>query len=339
MKLSTINVIRSIAAIFILLFHYTYQYCETIFTRDTFSEENWPIHIYFGYGAISTFFILSGFLSSQIFIKNQSVKVYLTKRFFRLYPTFWLCLLISSIILMNSNYATVSLKNILLNMTMIPKVFNGECIDGAYWTMQMEFFFTLIICIMLIIKNVKAKIIILIMWTVSTVMFNIYENNSDNIAMRLFRVFLMPDYSSCFIGGISLYQLIFGYRYKYIFLITLFLSIISYYIVNSISTLFLFYISTVALLLLIKPIENKLKKFNRICSFFSFFAMITYPLYLIHQYFGYIIMDMEQELGLNNELIIIFPTIIMILLAFFIHVFFEKKVYRLQDRIISSYLR
>ena len=51
----------------------------------------------------------------------------------------------------------------------------------------------------------------------------------------------------------------------------------------------------------------------------QFIAKISFPLYLIHQYVGYCILQKLELCGLSNGFIIIIPILITIALANFIH--------------------
>lgn len=81
-RLEILDVFRGLAVLFVALFHYTSKYSE-IFEDDS------TIQLFdFSYGGtgVSFFFIISGFV---IFFSIQNItdcKLFLKKRFIRLYP-------------------------------------------------------------------------------------------------------------------------------------------------------------------------------------------------------------------------------------------------------------
>lgn len=203
-KLVTIDILRSFAAISILLFHYTYRFQEL--TES--SNLSWPVEVNFGYGAISTFFILSGFLTSYYFFSsNGDPKKYIINRFFRLYPTFWLCLIISCIVLYGTYYVILSSKTILFNFTMVPGLFHVPFIDGAYWTMQYEFIFTIIVTLALCLKFAKSRILILCIWTSVITVLNIFNIQNSALLFKFFAIITMPKYAPFFLSGIAIAEL------------------------------------------------------------------------------------------------------------------------------------
>lgn len=343
-RIITIDILRSTAAILIVLFHYTTRYFQlTKFNTDDINC-NWPISVSFGYGAIATFFILSGYLVSHYFtIGGGNVKKYLTKRFFRLYPTYWLCIVISCLALYDTSYTVVSVKTILYNMTMIPSCFKVNYIDGAYWTMQMEFFFSIIIIFtMFLTKNLKF--LFLIIWTLITLVFNSFNLSEYelgtfcNMIFKLINLFLMPNYAAYFIGGISVYQLAnenISNVKRIIYYVLTVSSVASIYLVNKEGPILYFTSITLLLLLLIKYIEKPLESKINHHNIFSFIAIISYPLYLLHQYFGYVVMNKLIECGFNNEVIIIIPIIIMLTLAALLHKYFEIPLTKIEKKILN----
>lgn len=338
MKLVTIDLLRSIAAIFILLFHYTFRYMELYSSNNKLTFYEWPLHIKWGFGAIATFFILSGFLTSHYFTnQRESTLKYLVNRFFRLYPTFWLCLLITSLILLFTNHFGFSIKTFILNLTMIPGCFKADYIDGAYWTMQMEFFFSFIIAIVALFNRSNFKLVILTLWMAITLIFNITDPTTNNLLIRILRIFFMPNYSAYFISGISIYQVIFNEKSnKFLFATLIVASTFSCFLVNSFNALFIFYLLTVAILFIIKPVEALLNKHKLICSILSYIALISYPLYLAHQVIGYAIINYLLQFGIKTELVIIVPITIIVIIATLIHFFFENPVYRLKSKLLKN---
>lgn len=324
-KIVLIDVLRSLAALAIVLFHYTSRYCEL--TQGGLAEMvSWPLHIDWGYGAIATFFILSGFLVAGIFSKDDTGGVgrYLKKRFWRLYPTFWLCVVISTIALLHSGYAAVSLKTFLLNLTMIPNCLGSPYIDGAYWTMQMEFFFTLIVAVAIIVRRLDFKLTILSAWALLMLIFNLFEGAINNTPLRYLSLFVMPGFACYFIAGIAVRQIVYGNRRRWLFVGLLTASTLSAYLVDSFGPMFVFYVLTVAILLCLRIIEPALERLEGPAKVFSFLAIVSYPFYLLHQYIGYEILDWLAGMGITTEVAIVIPIAAILLLASAIHLYFER---------------
>ena len=79
-----------------------------------------PYAIYGGL-AVPLFFIISGFVIA-ISMEGKSARQFAFGRFIRLYPTFWICLLLTALTLYSWGAADqhYSLGTFLANLTMIP---------------------------------------------------------------------------------------------------------------------------------------------------------------------------------------------------------------------------
>ncbi|CAM4433809.1 MAG: hypothetical protein LEGION0398_MBIBDBAK_01362 [Legionellaceae bacterium] len=162
-KLNTIETLRGIAALLVVVFH------ATQFTAMLYSK---PLHniFMFGYAGVEFFFVLSGFIifySHSKDIGNPSkISIYLKKRFIRIFPLFWLITLCSLIInyfvpidfLVFTDEPIKVLKSLSLYLQE-----DREPVLGVAWTLKTEVYFYLIFA--LLILNRKLGAIILIFWT------------------------------------------------------------------------------------------------------------------------------------------------------------------------------
>lgn len=326
----TIDIIRGLSAIFIVLYHYTCRFIETTEMNVSFNEDNWPFRLSWGYGAISTFFILSGFLTSKLYFSNSNEKrfkislKYLVNRFFRLYPTFWVCVTLTTMCLICSQSdLAINLKDFILNFTMIPKVFNVSYIDGAYWTMQMEFFFSLILGGSLLIRQIKTRTYVLYIWISACIIYNALGIVYGGLIWKLFRLIFMPSFASCFIAGLALFHMLQDFSTNKKFIGLLILTVVNQIISSSGLVNDMFFILTIILLSAYKQLDKVLVSSNPLIKILIFLASISYPLYLIHQMVGFTILRWLLNLGITSEILIIVPIAISIAIAFLIHRFVE----------------
>jgi len=98
-QLGPLDEIRGLAALAVFLIHYVQLYYKT-------AQLGWvgTVADLLGVWGVSIFFVLSGFLihtgSLREFSSNHTVswKKYFTRRFFRIYPPYFICLIASFII-------------------------------------------------------------------------------------------------------------------------------------------------------------------------------------------------------------------------------------------------
>lgn len=73
-------------------------------------------------------------------------------------------------------------------------------------------------------------------------------------------------------------------------------------------------------------------------SSLKFFAGISYPLYLLHKKIGYFIIRMLENAGMVNEVVILVPFFIVIVLAWLIYRFVEIPMTKVGLRASEKYI-
>jgi peptidoglycan/LPS O-acetylase OafA/YrhL len=106
--------------------------------------------VQFGFLGVHLFFMLSGFVilwSSE----NRSAGQFVLSRIARLYPSFWVCMLLTALVLtVLGNFYAPSLRTVLVNLTMVPTQLGVPAVDGVYWTLWVEMRFYLLVFIVLV---------------------------------------------------------------------------------------------------------------------------------------------------------------------------------------------
>jgi len=146
-RLLELDAIRGLAALGIVLFHYASSYQWTV---------NHPYY-YFRYleEFVQVFFIISGFVILMSLTRLKRTLDFVVSRFARLYPGYWISVLITIIIVYALNLEeprTRSLFEILANFSMLQGFIGVKNINIVYWTLALELAFY---GIMLIIYRVR----------------------------------------------------------------------------------------------------------------------------------------------------------------------------------------
>lgn len=234
--------------------------------------------------------------------------------------------------------AVVSVQDFLLNLTMLPSVFNAQSVDGAYWTMQLEFFFSVIVIFMLLIPYSWRKHLFLPFWIISTIIYNYIGIDSNELIWKLFRLLFMPKFSGCFVAGISLYQIVFNVKEKKYFSCLLVCAILNQIIQMDFNPGIVFFFTTIVILGLIRKIDNILADtksifINYLIYCIIWISSISYPLYLVHQMIGFSILKKLNSLGIQSEFVILIPLCISIIIAYLMHRFIELPTGRIGKEI------
>lgn len=327
----TITLLRGISVILVILYHFTSRYNTKTSIIDLNAQTTWNLNLWWGYAAVVTFFMMSGFLIGKSLCNQQvSSKSYLINRAVRLYPTFWCGIIITYTILVSFfPSAAISIKSMLVNFTMIPYFFGFPCVDGAYWTMQIEFFFSLIFGIILCFNRIKTRKALLFIWMLLSLLFFFLP---DVMILKPIRFLLLPKYSHIFIAGIAAYFML-KKEYSIYFITLLSLSCINQLLYSEDLLFSIFFFISLLILLFTNKIDTHIPHKTIISIILSFFATISYSWYLIHQMIGYTII---KELQLNNytsEWFIFIPIIITGGIAFCLYRFIEMPTAKIGKKI------
>lgn len=154
-RLNYLDAIRGIAALLVFVQHVVLYLRRNESLNYNFEQiTSWTVDFLdFGKIGVVLFFMLSGFLIPFSLKKNSTVKNFVIKRFFRLYPVFWVSILIGIVFLFDR---TPDFKTIFANITMIPEILGAKSIIGIYWTLQIELIFYGF-CVLLFIVNLLHK--------------------------------------------------------------------------------------------------------------------------------------------------------------------------------------
>jgi len=144
-RLPQIDSLRTVACGLVLFSHGYY------FEKFTSSNYLAPIlnhYINFGWLGVFLFFGISGFVTPST-LKGKGwleAKVFIIKRFWKLYPIYWIAAL-SIIIFDSENY---SIAHLLWRMTMLPVETRSDLgVSGYFWTLQVELIFYLLLIVSL----------------------------------------------------------------------------------------------------------------------------------------------------------------------------------------------
>lgn len=129
----------------------------------------------FGRMGVILFFCVSGFVipSSLKGEKWIGVKCFIVKRFFRLYPAYWLSIPLGWFTSWYIWGKTIDFSTVLANITMVSGFFGKVEIEALYWTLQLELIFYFL-CAGLFVLGVLKKSNILTGCSISLIGIFIY---------------------------------------------------------------------------------------------------------------------------------------------------------------------
>ncbi len=325
-RIIELDIFRGIAAISVVLFHYTSRF-NIAFETDTMKG----LEFSFGHYGVQLFFIISGFVIFMTLERSKNTIDFIKRRFIRLYPTFWISMIITFIVTYSAGVVRFerTFTDLLVNTTMIPNLLGFRAIDGVYWSLQVELLFYLLMIIILQFKLLKYVFVLMFTWLFIGVLIHYFD-------LPYLNVYLITGYSYLFIAGITFYKIwtnknsrnnIKGHGLILLCLVYGF----SKNIEEGFIVLLCFGLFYLFIYQRLKFIAN-LKFFKP----FVFLGDISYTLYLIHQFIGMIIIFYLSKQIDNYFILLIVPIIISILMAWIITHYLEKTIQQKLKKLLSK---
>lgn len=305
-RLKELDVLRGFAAINVLIYHFTTRYGERFGDEVPFK---WP---YGNYG-VELFFIISGFVIFMSLHNVSSIKEFAYKRAIRLYPAYWICLIITfaAISIFKLPGTEASLFEAAVNLTMIQRLFNVENVDGVYWSLLPELLFYVMMGLLFKFKLLHKVKLIGLVW-LTLILLNYF------LKLPLVTIPLNLKYGMYFYAGIIFYKIYFDPPNWTNHLHILACYLISFTINPSLEFII---VDTLIFAVFYLFVYGKLKVIS--LKPLIFFGTISYPLYLIHQSIGFIFMRHLRPF-MVSELTLLFTIAVSILLAWVIMTYLER---------------
>jgi peptidoglycan/LPS O-acetylase OafA/YrhL len=280
-RIFELDALRGIAALMVILFHFSGPAGgRTILVLQT---------------GVELFFMISGFVILMTLERVRSSREFILSRVIRLYPAYWVCVTITSGLMIIFHFNTLS--NIfslryLANLTMVQSWLSQPNLDDSYWTMIIELIFYIMMYLIYVSGKIKKIEFIGVVLVIFSLFYGryfsfVYDFLNGLVFQYVGLVYFFP----LFLSGILYYKIKFekksALRFGLLVLciiaqVSLFrklewrstgISIAQYagmlFIYNSLFLLYVF---------------DRLRFIvNRVTVFLGF---ISYPLYLIHNFLG-----------------------------------------------------
>lgn len=318
--LSSVTLIRGIAALAVCLFHFT----KGFITESSVAEVMMP----YAWIGVEVFFVISGFVIPYMLLglpfKTEHYGGYLLKRLLRIEPAYLVS--IALIIFLNyistlfpiyqGNPFSITGFNILLHLGYLVEFFDGIWMNPVYWTLAIEFQYYLVIGFLLILWNRNNKYL-----TIGTL-------------LAFFALSFLPQQEIRFLMHTDIFTI--GiicafYRKEYINKLHFLIFVL---IIGSVIYLHHNYVITILSVGATLGIAflNNVKNF----SWLIFFGNISYSLYLLHVPIGGRIINLGKRFASSNFekfLVIFMALIISVIAAWVFYKLIETPSHKLSRRI------
>jgi peptidoglycan/LPS O-acetylase OafA/YrhL len=359
MKLRFAHQLRAIAALSVVINHYwgiffspvvravigtpaSFVPLKPAYTHHVLSPA-WGGFLYGAFG-VAVFFLISGFVI-PISLRNISTGQFLTRRFFRIYPVYWLCLLISiSLYFVCSWYWSTPLSDrisvpfLTKNLPLVHSAAGLSSLDFVSWSLAVELkFYVIFALVFLIGKNAHQVIVLSIGFLALCCAAAFFSTHGMNPhAFFSYAVSDMKYITFMFFGCLFYYVLYrelsakvaLGYGAM---IYALFATINSFYETGLFGALTKNYIYALILFSVCYLLRNRFKE-NRIMDFL---ANISFPLYLVHSMIGYVAMPILIDQGVSFTFAWMISLCMTVLVAFLVHRYVEVPVNNFGKKVSS----
>jgi peptidoglycan/LPS O-acetylase OafA/YrhL len=314
-RIPGIDVLRGLAAIAVLAFHFTTRF-GIVFGHPTAPPFSAP----WGEHGVELFFVISGFAIELSLESRRAPADFLWSRVLRLYPTYWAALAVTFVVVsvFGLPERMASPRDALLNVTMIPASLGAQAVDAVYWTLERELRFYGLVLLLLGLGlrryTVHALLLTVAVQTVGAVSHAVPYWISD---------VLNAHWAHLFACGVLLARLRRSPRWTTFGWLALCLA--SSRLIGAVP--FTYGIGAVALVWIATyPFAGAWMRP------LIFLGKISYPLYLSHQYVGYVVIRALYERGAPPGVAIVSASAVGLAIASALHFVVEKPCLALQRR-------
>ncbi len=319
MRFNILDLIRFSAALGVVFYHYTSGESGAPFgVLAEFTK--------FGYLGVPLFFMISGFVISASAL-NHTPSEFVISRLTRLYPTIFVCLTLTTLVILTLGKDNISLFQYLTNLTVLNLYAGQPFIDGVYWTLLAELKFYFCVFLLLTAGWFHKFKIWLSIWMVMTITFLLFKQPF------FMGWFISPEYSAFFIAGVAFFMVTrqgYDKYYSGLLLLALIVGLVRAYeqagsflhdTTEADRMIAVILTGGFFLLFYLISIERVKIRGN---SMILLLGGMTYPLYLLHSKVGSILEAQLREY-LNPHITVVFLVILMLFLSAMIHIYVERR--------------
>ncbi|WP_336204396.1 acyltransferase family protein [Nonomuraea sp. LPB2021202275-12-8] len=335
-RLYELDGLRLVAALCVVLFHYTFSAPAGKITTVAYPEmAGWT---QYGYLGVDLFFLISGFVVLMS-AWGRSPRRFAVSRLARLYPAYWVGIAVTTLVTvtLGAGMFDISAGQVLVNLTMFQAVPNVANVDVVYWTLWAEMRFYFLIAVLTFVGMTKNRVLAGMWgWLALTFLFE------AGLLPPIADLVLQSEFSHYFIAGMALYLLhAFGLNWQIALILPLCLGNAVYRaigyadavgrrysveydpVVITLVVVAVFLVMTLIALRLLRPLAR---------PWLVTAGALTYPLYLLHAHVGSILINRLAD-SVDRYALLAGLVAVMLLAAWIVHRYVERPVAPLFKRL------
>ncbi|MFF4623624.1 acyltransferase family protein [Nonomuraea jabiensis] len=338
-RLYEIDGLRLLAALCVVLFHYTFSGWAGGTSPVAFAaESSWSKY---GYLGVDLFFLISGFVVLMS-AWGRSPRSFLVSRAVRLYPAYWVGVAVTAVVTVTLGQGLfhVTLPQVLANLTMFQAVPDIANVDVVYWTLWAEMRFYFLILALTWIGMTRGRVMAGL-WGWLGLTFAVETGLLPGFADLV----VQSEFAHYFIAGMALFMLYkFGLNPQIALLVPICLgnavyraigyadAVGSRYAVSYSHTV----IAAVVVLVFLVMTLVALRATRLLARPWLVTAgALTYPLYLLHAHIGFVVFNRLGDV-VNKYVLLVALVVVTCGAAYVVHRFVERPLAPALKRLLSA---
>lgn len=330
-RLLQIDGLRALAALSVVAYHYTTRYDE-LFLHSAPTGAAFP----YGFLGVYLFFAISGFVIYMTLDRVQAPLDFVVSRFTRLYPAYWAAVALTwTIVMLKQPEQALSWKAALVNLSMLQYFVHVSNVDEVYWSLQVELVFYTWMLAAWAAGLLRRPVVVCTLWNLLALGAALADRTGTLRVPDTVRYFLLLDYIAWFGLGIAAYLSAKERRFTpgHAAILASSLTVIfaqarlDHAVAGVVTAALVFAASRRRLRWLeARPVV--------------FFGLISYPLYLVHEKIGWLVISSLEAASAHPWAAIAAAAAASTALAYALHVLVEKPASRrLREAYRASALR
>lgn len=298
----------------------------------------------YGWMGVQLFFLISGFVICMS-CWGRSPRDYFTSRVVRLYPAYWVGIVITTLVVnfaatVRASRKPMSISDVLTNLTMLERPLGVTEADGVYWTLWIELRFYLLFAVVAVMGLTYRRVLAFCgIWTILAVI-------TPSADSKLMDTVFMPQDAPYFIAGVAMYLI---YRFG---VNPLLLGVVAfswllaqnrlhitvggyeYEVHHTLSWPVMAAVSAGAFLVMLAAAMGALNWIR--WKWLTVAGALTYPVYLLHQELGWAMIRWGRNHGIAPFPLLALCLTAVLLLSWLVHRFAERPLSAALKRLLDG---
>lgn len=336
-RFALLDGLRLTAALAVLAFHFTAR--QTDAWTTPIAEQAPGVFDLTKYGVfgVDLFFVISGFVILMT-AWQRPIQEFVASRISRLYPAYWTCVLLTTLVLLVDGAHWFRGSDVLINLSMLQEAFGVQHIDGVYWTLWVEMRFYALMALFILVGITERRLLAF------AVCWPIVAAIAEKTHLDFLAYVLVWQHAALFAGGMIIYLIGRNGHSSLRWLALGFVTLMAFATstpeaaerilgttgagvpsVAAVAAVFLCFAAVAAVTL--TPLRRIRWRWLTIAG------ALTYPLYLVHEQIGWVVIRHSQQLGWIPAVLL--ATLTALSLAAAVHFLVERKTGKALRRALS----